>query len=111
VVTGRADFSSQSRALIEGRNAGCLHVYVERGTARLVGGEMAVPDAEHLGQLLALAVQQELTVHEALMMPFYHPTVEEGLRSALRDAAQQLADTHPAEELALCDSCPEAPLC
>jgi dihydrolipoamide dehydrogenase len=44
-------------------------------------------------------------------MPFYHPTVEEGLRTALRDAARQLADTHPAEELTLCESCPELPLC
>jgi len=111
MVIGRADFTDQSRSLIEGKNSGLLHVYVEKTTARLLGGEMAIPEAEHLAQILAVAVQEELTVHEALMMPFYHPTVEEGLRSALRDAALQLADTHPAEEMALCDSCPAAPLC
>jgi dihydrolipoamide dehydrogenase len=111
IVIGRADFSDQSRARIEGSNAGLLHVYADRKTARLIGGEMVVPEAEHLAQLLAAAVQQELTVHEALMFPFYHPTVEEGLRSALRDAARQLAETHPETELALCDSCPPAPLC
>ncbi|MEZ4484503.1 MAG: dihydrolipoyl dehydrogenase [Syntrophotaleaceae bacterium] len=111
IVTGRADFSEQSRAVAEGRNAGRLHVYVEKTTARLVGGEMAVPDGEHLAQLLALAVQQQLTVGQMLNMPFYHPTVEEGLRTALRDAAEQLAEIHSPTELSLCDSCPEPPLC
>ncbi|MEZ4599492.1 MAG: dihydrolipoyl dehydrogenase [Syntrophotaleaceae bacterium] len=111
IVIGRADFADQSRAVIEGSNAGMLHLYADRKTARLLGGEMVVPEAEHLAQLLAVAVQQELTVHEALMFPFYHPTVEEGLRSALRDAARQLADTHPGTEMALCESCPPSPLC
>lgn len=110
VVTGRTDFSEQSRAVIERRNAGRLHIYVEKSTARVLGAEMIAPDAEHLAQLLALAVQQNLTVHEALMMPFYHPTIEEGLRSALRDAARQLTELHPPAELALCDSCLERPL-
>lgn len=109
-IIGRSDFSEQSRAIIEHGNAGRLHVYTDKANARLLGAEMVVPEAEHLAHILALAVQQKLTVHEALMMPFYHPTVEEGLRSALRDAARQLADPHPPAELALCDSCVERPL-
>ena len=44
------------------------------------------PDAEHLGHLLAWAIQSGMTVARALEMPFYHPVVEEGLRTALRDA-------------------------
>ena len=111
VVTGRADFGAQSRAVAEGRNAGLLHLYVEKSTARLIGAEMAVPEGEHLAQLLALAVQHQLTVQQLLNMPFYHPTVEEGLRTALRDAATQLTELHPPIELSLCDSCPERPLC
>ena len=35
-------------------------------------------------------MQQKLTVHDLLGMPFYHPVLEEGLRTALRDAARQL---------------------
>jgi dihydrolipoamide dehydrogenase len=111
ILIGRSDFSNQSRAIIEGRNAGLIRLYVEKATACILGGEMIVPEAEHLAQLLALAVQQKLTVHDMLNMPFYHPTVEEGLRTALRDAAQQLPATHPAQELTLCESCPEQPLC
>ena len=35
-----------------------------------------------MAHLLALAVQQKLTVRDLLGMPFYHPTYEEGLRTA-----------------------------
>ena len=51
---------------------------------------MIGPDAEHLGHLLSWAMAAELTVERTLAMPFYHPVVEEGLRTALRDAAAQL---------------------
>ena len=34
---------------------------------------------------------QGMTVQRALEMPFYHPVVEEGLRTALRDAAAKLS--------------------
>ena len=47
-------------------------------------------DAEHLGHLLAWARQLDLTVAEMLKLPFYHPVVEEGLRTALRDAFAKL---------------------
>ena len=40
---------------------------------------------EHLAHLLAWAIQSGMTVTRALEMPFYHPVVEEGLRTALRD--------------------------
>jgi dihydrolipoamide dehydrogenase len=51
---------------------------------------MIGPDAEHLAHLLAWALQMRLTVAQMLEMPFYHPVVEEGLRSALRDAQANL---------------------
>ena len=48
--------------------------------------------AEHLGHLLAWAHQSNMTVEQMLEMPFYHPVVEEGLRTALRDAHSQLRE-------------------
>ena len=45
---------------------------------------------EHVAHLLAWGVQSEMTVARMLEMPFYHPVVEEGLRTALRDAAAKL---------------------
>jgi len=110
VIIGRSDFSKQSRARVEGRNLGLLHIYVDRDSMRFLGAEMAVPDAEHLAHLLALALQNRMTVAEMLQMPFYHPTVEEGLRTALRDVAQQMPPDNRPVELTLCQSCPEPPL-
>lgn len=110
-VTGKADFSDQSRAMVEGTDRGMLHVYADRKTARLLGAEMIVPGAEHLAHLIALAIQNEMTVPRMLQAPCYHPTLEEGLRTALRDAARQLGKTNVPDELMLCESCPEEPVC
>lgn len=89
-VTGAVSFEEQGRSRVMLRNRGLLHVYADIGTGRLVGAELIGPDAEHLAHLLAWAIQCELTVARALEMPFYHPVVEEGLRTALRDAQRSL---------------------
>lgn len=109
-IIGAADFREQSRALLEQRNAGLLHVYADPASAQILGAELACPDAEHLAHLLAAAVQHQLTVFDMLQLPFYHPTVTEGLRTALRDAARQLSGRISPAGLSLCDSCPEPPL-
>lgn len=110
IVIGKADFEKQSRARVEGRNRGRLHIYVDSDTLQLLGAEMAVPEAEHLAHLLALALENRMTIADLLHMPFYHPTVEEGLRTALRDAMQQLPEEQRPSELNLCRSCPEPTL-
>ena len=53
---------------------------------------VGLPAAEHLAHLLALAVERGLTVADLLAMPFYHPVLEEGLRSALRDLSKSLPE-------------------
>jgi len=89
-VVGRVSFENQGRSRVMLRNQGALHVYAERATRRLLGAEMIGPAAEHLGHLLAWSIGQGLTVDGALSQPFYHPVIEEGLRTALRDAKQAL---------------------
>jgi dihydrolipoamide dehydrogenase len=110
-VTGKADFSQQSRAMLEMRNEGLLHLYIDKENAKILGAELICPGGEHLAHLLALAVQQELNLFDALQMPFYHPTIEEALRTALHDAANQLPDKLKSPVLSMCDNCPESPLC
>ena len=89
-VTGSVSFDDQGRARVMQRNRGLLHVYAELGSGVLLGAEMVGPDAEHLVHLLAWARQLDLTVGEMLALPFYHPVVEEGVRTALRDACAKL---------------------
>jgi dihydrolipoamide dehydrogenase len=97
IVVGEVSFEDQGRSRVMLRNKGLLHVYAERSTGRFLGAEMIGPDAEHLAHLLAWALQMKLTIAQMLEMPFYHPVVEEGLRTALRDAQTQLdAARHPA---------------
>jgi dihydrolipoamide dehydrogenase len=93
-VTGAVSFEDQGRARVMLRHRGLLHVYAEAATGRFLGAEMIGPDAEHIGHLLAWALQMQLTVAQMLAMPFYHPVVEEGLRTALRDAQAKL-DARP----------------
>lgn len=88
---GEVDFSNQGRSRIMLKNRGKLRVYAERGSGVFLGAEMAGPAMEHIGHLLAWAVQQKLTVAQMLAMPFYHPVVEEGLRTALQHLAKELA--------------------
>ncbi|WP_374337978.1 dihydrolipoyl dehydrogenase [Methyloversatilis sp.] len=87
---GDVSFADQGRSRVMGRNQGALQVYAERDSGRLLGAEMLGPAAEHLGHLLAWSVQRGDTVQQMLDSPFYHPVVEEGLRSALRDAQRKL---------------------
>lgn len=89
-LIGEVSFANQGRARIIQDNRGLLRLYAASRTGRLLGAEMAVPAAEHMAHLLALAIGQELTVHDLLRMPFYHPTLEEGLRTAARIIARQL---------------------
>lgn len=88
--TGMASFDDQGRSRVMARNRGLIAVYGEAGTGRFLGAEMIGPDAEHIGHLLAWALQQRQTVLQMIASPFYHPTVEEGLRTALRDLEKQL---------------------
>ena len=92
VVIGRVSFENQGRSRVVLRNKGLLHVYADANTGRFLGAEMIGPSAEHIGHLLAWAHQQQLTINDMLSMPFYHPVIEEGLRTALRDACAQLSD-------------------
>ena len=88
--TGEVSFENQGRSRVILRNKGVLHVYGEHGTGRFLGAEMMGPNAEHLAHLLAWAHQNKMTVAEMLDMPFYHPVIEEGVRTALRDLNAKL---------------------
>ena len=56
---------------------------------------MIGPAAEHIAHLLSWAAEAKRTVQEMLDSPFYHPVIEEGLRTALRNARAQLKHRLP----------------
>ncbi|WP_404417244.1 dihydrolipoyl dehydrogenase [Marinospirillum sp.] len=90
LVIGEVSFHNQGRSRVLLVNKGLLRVYANKESGVLLGAEMLGPAAEHLAHLLAWSIQQQLSVPQLLELPFYHPVIEEGLRSALRSAAAQL---------------------
>lgn len=91
-VVGEVSFADQGRSRVILKNQGLLRVYADARSGRFIGAEMFGPRAEHLGHLLAWAHQLGLTIDQMLEMPFYHPVIEEGLRTALRDVQAQLVN-------------------
>jgi dihydrolipoamide dehydrogenase len=89
-AVGLVSFENQGRSRVMLRNQGLLKVYGELVSGLFLGAEMFGPSAEHMAHLLAWAVQQRMTVASMLDMPFYHPVIEEGLRTALRDLNHNL---------------------
>jgi dihydrolipoamide dehydrogenase len=99
--TGAVSFEDQGRSRVILRNQGALHVYGERGSGRFLGAEMIGPAAEHIGHLLAWSAQRGDTVQQMLDSPFYHPVIEEGLRTALRELQRALRMGPPPVERCL----------
>ena len=88
--TGEVDYSRQGRARVMGTNKGWVRIYGDCQDGQLLGAEMFGPATEHTAHLLAWAIAQRLTVYQVLEMPFYHPVVEEGIRTALQDLRKNL---------------------
>lgn len=89
-VTGKVSFENQGRSRVMLKNKGMLYIYAEYGSGIFLGAEMFGPRAEHIAHLLAWAHQKRMCIPEMLQMPFYHPVIEEGVRTALRDANYKL---------------------
>ena len=100
-AVGSVSFANQGRSRVMLQNKGMLRVYAEYGSRRFLGAEMIAPRAEHLAHTLSWACQMRMTVDQMLEMPFYHPVIEEGVRTALRDLAHCLtegeSETHAAD--------------
>ena len=90
-AVGEVSFEDQGRSRVISKNRGLLRVYGEHGSGLFMGAEMFGPAAEHIAHLLAWSAQRRLTVTEMLEMPFYHPVIEEGLRTALKDLNRNLS--------------------
>lgn len=83
-ITGTTDFADQGRARVDGVNRGALTLYAAAPHGRLIGADLIAPAGDHLAHMLTWAIQSRLTATQLLAMPFYHPTIEEGLKQALR---------------------------
>lgn len=90
IIKGTVSFEDQGRSRVMLKNKGMLNVYFDRSTHLLTGAEMIGPSAEHVAHMLAWLIEKNTTLEEILEFPFYHPVIEEGVRTAIRDAATKV---------------------
>ena len=102
-VTGKICFEGYGRAIIKLKEVGLVHIYAHSRSGKILGAELFCPDAEHLAHQLAWVISLNLTLAQVLALPFYHPVMEEGLRSALRDAASQISNKPSSLEVLRCE--------
>jgi dihydrolipoyl dehydrogenase len=84
MVVGSASYADQGRARVEACNAGLVRIYAGPDTGMIAGATLFGPGMDHIGHLLAWAIERRETADTLLQLPFYHPTFEEGLKPALR---------------------------
>ncbi|GGJ92253.1 dihydrolipoyl dehydrogenase [Pseudomonas matsuisoli] len=87
---GTSDYREQGRARMENKAEGVVRFYAEADTGKLTGASLIGPGMDHIAHLLALALMRGETARTLLDMPFYHPTLEEGLRDGLREICSAL---------------------
>ncbi len=97
-MVGDADYSDQGRAKVEARARGMVRIYAAKPDGRLIGAEMFAPGADHMAHLLVWAIKRGETAASLLEMPFYHPTLEEGLKPALRAICKASAKALPVDQ-------------
>lgn len=81
---GVARVSGNGRATADGESEGLVRLYGDRD-GQLIGAAIAAAHGEHLGHLVALAIDRGTDVATFADQAWYHPTVEELLQEAARD--------------------------
>lgn len=90
VIKGQVSFEDQGRSRVMLKNMGLLNVYFDRKSHRFYGAEMIGPNAENIAHSFAWIIEMGVTLEQVLNFPFYHPVVEEGVRTAFRDALSKI---------------------
>lgn len=90
VLIGSAAGEANGRARILGAESSLLRVYADAQDGRLLGAAIMAVGGEHLGHLLAWAIQRGETAHSLLELPYYHPVLEEIVQSAIQDIARRV---------------------
>ena len=52
--------------------------------------EMIGPHHEHIAHMLSWFIEMRMGVADILQLPFYHPVIEEGMRSGMRNLLTEM---------------------
>ena len=87
-LIGEAMVADNGRATSDGEDQGIVRLYAAPD-GKLLGASIAAPAGEHLGHLVALAIERGMDAAAFEDQAWYHPTEEELLQSAVRDLLGQ----------------------
>ncbi len=76
-------FEGSARALAEGETEGFLQIISEKENGKILGAQMIGPHVTEIIHILSVALSQGLTRENLREVIFAHPTLSEGIRSAL----------------------------
>ena len=95
-IIGHASYANQGRAKVEARVEGLVLIYAtDNGT--LTSAELFAPGADYMAHVLLLVIMRGETAASLLDLPLYHPTLEEGLKAALREICAAASTPQPAD--------------
>lgn len=95
VVIGTSSGRANGRSRVLGAEDNLVRIYAERSTGILLGAAIFAIRGEHIAHLLAWAIQRRETAETLLQMPFYHPTIEEMVQSALAEIVEEISGVRP----------------
>lgn len=88
-LTSGARVRDDPRSRIEGEDAGIVRLYADP-VGRLIGASIVARGGEHLGHIVALAIDRGMSAADLADQAWYHPTIEEMLQEAARSIRDQL---------------------
>jgi dihydrolipoyl dehydrogenase len=99
-VVSTGSYAHQGRAKIEARAVGLVRIYAEGTTGAISGAVLLGPGMDHMAHLLAWAIERGETATRMLELPFYHPTLDEGLKPPLREICDSIGSPTLAQSTA-----------
>ncbi len=90
-ITATKDWANQGRGIVMNAHpgGGFVQLVADRTNGRLLGAQILGPRADELIHVVAALLWNRATVHEMLDMPWYHPTLAEGLLEMARELSNQ----------------------
>lgn len=83
VKARRFFFTASGKALAEGDSEGFIQILCDLKSERILGAQIIGPHATEMIHIFSLALQKQMTRQDLTEIIFAHPTLAEGIRSAL----------------------------
>jgi dihydrolipoamide dehydrogenase len=89
-IIGTGSYADQGRAKVDACNSGLVRIYADRESGAITGAVLLGPAMDHIAHLFAWTIEGGESAARMLELPIYHPTFEEGLKTALREICESV---------------------